>query len=144
MRMLDMTERYRRERERVSGMPSGPDDFYLISSQLVVNGLNYADGATIAVDPTKVNVGGLRHTVGNNDPRSLGDPIGVWRTCTTVYDKTHSHGVSPGYDTEQADGGNGGGLSKVNVGKITTPTTFRIKLWANQNDGAPPPPASSW
>lgn len=125
---------------------SGPEDFYLISDQLVVNGEDQSPGVPIYVDPTKVNVVGLRHTVGNRDPFSFGDPLGNWCTCTTVYNETDKHTVSPGYDSENAQGGSGGGLSEVNVGKITKPTTFRVKLWANQALTARdnPPPPSYW
>jgi len=123
---------------------SGSEDFYLISDQPVVDGADQLPGATIDIDPTLVHVVGLRHTVGNYDPRSFGDPIGVWRTCTTVYNETDGKPVSPGYDTEQADGGQGGGLSEIKVGKITKPTTFRITLWANQAQFAAPPASTYW
>ena len=131
-------------KEVLRAIGSGPEDFYLISSQLVVDGKDVLAGATVEVDPAKVHVVGLRHTIGNNDPRSWGDPIGVWRACNTVYNETDGKPVSPGYDTEQADGGQGGGLGEVNVGKITKSTRFRIKLWANQNDSASPPSSSYW
>lgn len=128
----------------VQRISSGPEDFYLISSQLVVDGANQSPGSTIDVDPTTVHIVGLRHTVGNNDPFSIGDITGWWRTCTTVYNETDKAPVSPGFDTEEAQGGSGGGLSEVNVGKITKPTTFRIKLWANQAHTASPPASTYW
>jgi len=139
-----MIRRGEEEQIHISSIASGPEDFSLASSQLIVDGVDRSPGATVDVDPTKSHVVGLRHTVYNADPRSLGDPIGVWRTCTTVYNETDMQPVSPGYDTEQADGGVGGGLSEINVGKISKPTTFRIKLWANQAQFASPPPSSSW
>ena len=135
------------EELRVAGigaLSSGPEDFYLISSQLVVDGADQLPGSIVDIDPAAVHVVGLRHTVGNRDPRSFGDPIGVWRTCTTVYNETDRKPVSPGFDTEQADGGQGGGLSEINVGKITKPTQFRIKLWANQSQLASPPASTYW
>lgn len=122
---------------------SGPEDFSLDYANLYVDGTPVLSGQIVEVDPETAHELMLEHNVLNADPRSWGDPIGVWRTCTTVYNVTDK--VTVKAVTAQADGGAGGGRPKINVGKISKPIiTFRIKLWANQNDGAVPPPSSYW
>jgi len=120
---------------------SGPEDFYLISSQLHVDD-RLVSPNTVQVDPERSHKIGLKHTVGNRDPRSAGDPFGWWRTCTAVYNETDRRAVKA--DTCEASGGSGGGTSHIDVGRITKPTRFRIKLWANQAHTAGPLPQGYW
>jgi hypothetical protein len=121
---------------------SGPEDFSLDYANLFLDNAPVASGETLEVDPETSHVLKLAHSVLNADPRSLGDPIGVWRTCTTIFNVTDNAPVKA--ITAQADGGSGGGNAQQNVGVITRPITFRIKLWANQNDGAVPPASNYW
>lgn len=121
---------------------SGPEDFSLGYANLFVDNAPVLSGETVEVDPETSHVLKLAHQVLNADPRSWGDPIGVWRTCTTIFNVTNNTPVVA--ITAQADGGSGGGNAQKNVGVITKPTIFRIKLWANQNDGAVPPASNYW
>lgn len=121
---------------------SGPEDFSLDYANLFLDDAPVASGETVEVDPETSHVLKLAHDVLNADPRSFGDPIGVWRTCTTILNVTDN--VAVGAITAQADGSAGGGNAQKNIGVITKPVTFRIKLWANQNDGAVPPASNYW
>jgi len=121
---------------------SGPEDFSLNYANLYVDNTPVASGEEVDVDPETSHQLKLQHSVLNADPRSWGDPIGVWRTCVTVLNITDNKPV--GSKTAQADGGEGGGNAVLSVGKILKPTTFRVKLWANQNDGAVPPASGYW
>jgi hypothetical protein len=121
---------------------SGPEDFSLDNDQLYVDDTPVESGEAVYVDPATTHKLYLPHNVLNADPRSLGDPIGVWRTCMTVYNVTDTKAV--GSSTSQADGGAGGGNPSVAVGKISKAITFKVKLWANQNDGAVPPSSAYW
>jgi hypothetical protein len=119
---------------------STPEDFYLINSKLKVDDTYYSDGDTVYVDPLTDHNVGMWFQIGNKSPSSVGDPLGVWRVCVTVYDETHSKAV--GYAQGDAQGGGTDATKQVNVGKITEPTVFRVKLWANQALASPP--ASSY
>lgn len=121
---------------------SGPEDFSLNYANMYVSGLRVYSGDNVLVDPLVSHIIGLEHSVFNADPRSWGDPIGVWRTCVTIKNITDNVPVNSA--TSQADGGTGGGHPKITVGKISKPITYRIKLWANQNDGATPPASGYW
>jgi hypothetical protein len=121
---------------------SGPEDFSLIWDQLYINGVPVESGEEVFGDPASQYEMQLGHNVANADPRSLGDPFGVWSTCMTIEDLTNQRAI--GSRTAKADGGAGGGNPVLNIGRITATRTFRVKLWANQNDNAVPPPQSSW
>lgn len=68
----------------------------------------------------------------------------LWTTAMTVWDVTHASPV--GYDS--FGGHSGGGLltahDAVNVVMPSEPTTFRVKISANQAAWAGAPPTSEW
>ena len=132
----------------MKGIGSGPEDFWLYNDQLYVDADPVADGATKEVDPEIDHELRLDYDVRNRDPYSWGDPTGSWDTYVSVYNETNASpvgGVSDGHQGES--GGPVGTPNRVPVGRITAPTTFRVKLWANQEYGAGahnPPPQSNW
>jgi len=127
---------------------SGPEDFTLISAQLYVDDTPVESGDEIEVDPETTHEIRLDHNVANADPRSWGDPIGVWSTCMTVYDVSNNRPL--GSVTCKADGSAGGGRGidapVLNIGRVPgpNPRILRVKCWANQNDNAVPPASNYW
>jgi len=117
----------------------GPEDFRLLTCQLLLDDEPVTDGSMVAVDPLVDHYLGMSFDIANDSPgfNILEPPPGDWwRVCTTVYNETDRTTV--GFDSvdRRAYGGSGG--TKIKVGKITKPITFRVKLWANQALAAPP------
>ncbi|TET41948.1 MAG: hypothetical protein E3J60_03460 [Dehalococcoidia bacterium] len=120
---------------------SGPEDFSLLSSDLLVNDQPAAPGDTVEVDALKTSEIEVVYQIANADPRSWGDPIGVWRSCLTVFDVTNNRAIDS--DLEDDSGYGCTDKAGVKVGQINKPTKFRLKIWANQAL-ASAPPKSYW
>lgn len=115
-------------------------DFARTQNDLYVNGVKRSWGVQIEVDPERNTEIALWWQIRNNNPGLFL----IWKGGFTIYNETGGYPV--GKIIKTCDGEYGGTivLAGVNVGKITTPTTFTIKLWANQSDIATWPPEESW
>jgi hypothetical protein len=120
---------------------SGPEDFSIQQARWWVKDHELvSDGEVVQVDPG-VNILIRSYHVINNAECGI-FPLNGWETCFTV--KNITDNIPVGAESNPADGEVGDGDSMVNVGKITKPTQFRLRVWANQDLGAAPPPSSAW
>lgn len=118
----------------------GPENFQIEAVEYQVDGEPIVPGTPVQVDPAVSHTVGARYRV-----RNVGATIFQWWTCClTVYDVTH--GVAVGYAFDTGVGGVSDWKERhMNVGYIAADTTFRIRIWANQEYGAiAPPPESEW
>jgi hypothetical protein len=121
---------------------SGPEDFSLDAGDNPKLWLNNEhrlyQGDAVEVDPATAQTLNCDSRILNAEPGfSL-----LWSICTTIYDVTHNRAV--GSKVDNADGGLGQANPTISVGKITTPTQFRVRVWANQAFQAAAPPAADW
>lgn len=120
----------------------GPENFQIEAGPIYyVDSIEVVPGYPVEVDP------GVSHTVGAKyKVRNVGASIFQWWTCClTVYDVTNGRAIGYAFDTGV------GGVTDwkerhINVGYIQADTTFRVRVWANQEYGDPlaPPPESEW
>jgi len=122
------------------GAGADPGGFTVTDNKLYIND-EVVTKDTVEVDPAKTSNVGLKFGIHNATPGVLRQ----WTTCTTVLDETKGESISS-FRT-QADGSDEDDISKIGVGRVTTPRRFRIRLWANQADWylyPDPPPESVW
>jgi hypothetical protein len=81
------------------------------------------------------------YLIKNNNPTTL---FPLWTTCMTVYNVTE--GKREGYDTfgEHTGGGTKDAHDAINATGPSQATTYRVKIFANQKQGAGAPPNSQW
>lgn len=120
-------------------MALGPENFSLDSATFYVDAVAVVSGDTVEVDPAVDHTIRARYKI-RNEGANL---FHYWECCVTVYDVTNKRAVGSRNDHGQ------GGISdwkdrSIGVGRITKPTAFRIKIWANQDYDALPPPQTSW
>ena len=120
-------------------MALGPENFSLDFLELYVDNTPVVDGDTVEVDPAISHSIRARYRIANEGASTFH----WWECCMTVFDVTHV--VAKGSRHENGQGW----LSttkdhSVNVGKITEPTEFRVRIWANQDQNAIAPPEGSW
>jgi len=120
-------------------MALGPENFQIEVAEFYVDAVRVIPGVPIEVDPAISHTVGARYKV-----RNIGaSAIQWWECCLTVYDVTNTKAIGSKNDHGQ------GGISDwkerhISVGYIGADTTFRIRIWANQDYGAAPPPQSEW
>jgi len=120
---------------------SGPEDFSLVYAKLwLYNEQQLFNGDAYMVPSTVAQKLNCDHKISNAEC-GFGFEA-AWSTLVTVKDITHN--VAVGYGESPADGEVGQGNPTINLGKITTPTQYRIRVWANQDFGALPPDQSKW
>lgn len=118
----------------------GPENFQIEVAEFYVDDIQiYPGGPAIEVDPSVTHSIRARYKVRNNGASAFH----YWECCMTVYDVTHGQPVGSRNDHGQ------GGVSDwkdrtINVGYIDETTVFRVKIRANQDYGASPPPISEW
>ena len=121
-------------------MALGPDNFQIEIAYYYVDSIQVAPGATVEIDPAIPHTVGARYKVRNNGATMFH----YWTCCLTVKNQTSNKAVGHAFDYGQ------GYLSDwkerhISVGYITADTTFRLRIWANQDYGANiPPPQSEW
>jgi hypothetical protein len=121
-------------------MALGPENFQIESGPIYyVDGVEVTPGYPVEVDPAVTHTVGAKYKVRNNG-------AGIthwWEMCLTVYDVTH--GIAKGSANDHGSGGVSDWKERhINVGYISEDTAFRVRVWANQDYGASPPPESEW
>jgi hypothetical protein len=120
---------------------NGPEDFSLQYARLYLNNQTQLfTGDVKVVDPTVNQSLNCDHVINNADC-GFGFEA-AWSTLVTIKDITHNTPV--GDKLSNADGEVGQGNPTISLGKVTVPTQYRIRVWANQDFGAAPPPSSQW
>ncbi|MBU0778166.1 hypothetical protein KKF82_07900 [Patescibacteria group bacterium] len=79
--------------------------------------------------------------------RNYAAGITWWTSCMTAYDVTHDRPVEPkGYDATgtHLGGGPDAQVDAINATMPDGPTTFRVKIHANQKANAGAPPEEDW
>lgn len=118
----------------------GPESFQIDFAEYYVDALRVYDGDTVEVDPAVAHSIRAKYRVKNVGASTFH----WWECCLTVYDVTHAKAIGSASDHAQ------GWLSTtkdrtINIPNlITAPTAFRVRIWANQDYNAPPPPQGSW
>jgi hypothetical protein len=122
-------------------MALGPENFQIEVAEFYADDLRiYPGGSAIEIDPAVTHTVGARYKV-----RNVGAGITQWWSCCmTVYDVTH--GIAIGWAVDYGVGGVSDWKERhINVGYITEPTAFRVRIWGNQDYGIDtPPPESKW
>jgi len=120
-------------------MALGPENFQIEVAEFYVDDVQVMPGSIVEVDPAIQHTVGARYKVRNNGAGATH----FWECCLTVRDVTH--GIAIGSRNDHGQGGVSDWKERhINVGYINEDTTFRIRIWANQDYGATPPPQSEW
>jgi len=122
---------------------SGPEDFSLRpGTKLKVNHEEVMDPSQpVIVDPGADTTIGAYYIIDNAE---CGFGFEAWwSTAISIRDMTHNRPVGA-YRDDNANGEVGDGDPWVNVGKVTEPTEFRIRIWANQDWKAPLMPSANY
>jgi hypothetical protein len=122
---------------------SGPEDFSIrVGTKIKVNG----DEVLVPTEPVIVDPGadttlGAYYIIDNAE---CGFGLEAWwSTAISIRDMTHNRPVGA-YRDDNANGEVGDGNPSVNIGKVTEPTEFRIRIWANQDWKAPLMPSANY
>lgn len=81
------------------------------------------------------------YNVKNNNPSTL---FPLWTTCMTVYNVTAGETVGSDTYGEHVGGGTKDAHDAINTTMPDVATTYRVKIFANQKQGAGAPPTSQW
>jgi len=128
---------------RQGGISGGPEDFSMRSTypRYKVNGVEVDPSQPVIVDPGADTRLGAYYIIDNAE---CGFGLEAWwSTAISIRDITHNRPVGA-YRDDNANGEVGDGDPWINVGKITEPTEFRIRVWANQDWKAPLMPQGSY